>query len=85
MFCRLIDDYPPYSFKVDDIYECSSEGKPILHKTVIHLCVERDSQIEGQYISFLEPTKVDDQLESTKVIQPTCYPLDFSIMLYYLF
>ena len=54
--------------KAEDIYDCSSEGKPILHNTVIHLCVERDLQVDGQYVSFIEQTRVDEHSEDMKVI-----------------
>ena len=66
-FCRLIDDCPPPCVKAEEIYDCSSEGKPILHNTVIHLCVERDLQMDGQYASFIDQTRADEQLESVKV------------------
>lgn len=66
MHYRLIGDCPP-SMKAEDIYDCKTEGKPILHNTVIQLFVERDLKVNGQEMSFLDSSKTEDKSESILV------------------
>ncbi len=67
-YFRLMDDIVPPA-KSEDIYDCSNEGKPILHDTVIHLLVERDLRIGGgQGFGVFETSlKSDDHSESIQV------------------
>lgn len=53
--------------KVENIYDCKEEGKPILHDTVIHLFVERDLKIGGQDLSDLDNNIDDEHSESLRV------------------
>lgn len=63
---RLIDNCIP-SMKAEDIYDCTVEGKPILHDTVIQLFVERDLKINGQGVSFVDSLRTEEKSESIQV------------------
>lgn len=67
-----MEHFPP-SLKVDSIYDCKEEGKPILHNTVIHLFVERDLKISGQDTSDVYNSADDDLCENIQVCVFCCY------------
>ncbi|XP_065212498.1 intermembrane lipid transfer protein Vps13D isoform X2 [Planococcus citri] len=74
----LIGDCPP-SMKAEDIYDCKTDGKPILHDTVIQLFVERDLKMNGQDLNFVDSLKTEDKSESILISGKITTPLKFSL------